>query len=117
MSDHRCGRLLERYGLSLTPEEIDALLPACTPANRLRRGEHGDMHLIRYGPIDLIAVVRLVERTNQRTIVTFMAPDYFTAGRRTRDSMACVGKAGKLGGWIRDKRLRRRQERRQESAT
>lgn len=113
MSDHRCERLLERYGLTMTPEQVDALLPACIPANRLRQGEHGDMHAIRYGPIAIIAVVREVA-PGWRRIVTFMAPDYFTAGRSARDSMACVGKGKKVGGWLRDKRLRRRAERRVE---
>lgn len=114
MPDHRCERLLERYGLTMTSDQIDRLEPLCTPSNRLRRMDHGDVHVIRHEDNTLIAVCRFIPQKNRRVLVTFMVADYFTAGRRARDVAAATGKAGKSGGWLREGKLRRRRERRAE---
>lgn len=109
MPDHRCERLLERYGLIMTPREVDALAPLCGPVNRLQRGDHGDVHLIHRNGVDLVIVIRDFADGRGRVVCTFMAPDYFTAGRRARDRDAATTKAGRLTSWRREYRLRKRQ--------
>lgn len=111
MGDHRCERLLERYGLVMSTQAVDALLPLCTHKNRLQRGMHGDVHFIHWKGYDLIPVVREF-MAGRRAIVTFMAPDHFAAGRRTRDILNALGKGGKPDGWLRERQLRSRRLRR-----
>jgi hypothetical protein len=107
MSDHRCDRLLERYGLIMSTAAVDALLPLCTPKNRLQRGVNGDVHFIHHQGFDLVPVVREFW-PGHSVIVTFLAPDHFAAGRRSRDMSVATGKAGKSAGWLRERQLRNR---------
>lgn len=115
MSDHRAQRLKERYGLTLTRPEIDALDALIAPENRVRTKEDAAIHVIRYGEFGLIAVVARLHN-GKIGICTFLDPDTFVAGRRRQQVIQTTGKAGKTVGWRRTMQLQRRMGRRETEA-
>ena len=106
MSDHRCERLWERYGIDMTQAQVDALLPLCVQGNCMRKSDDGYVHVILWSGIALIPVVR--HYPNGRRICTFLDPDTFTAGRRRAAMMETLGKGLRPTGWRRAAHLRKR---------
>lgn len=113
MPDHRLQRLEERYGLRLSRAEVDSLDALCTPTNRVQRGAHGDVHVILWCGVYLIAVAKALRRGGYG-ICTFLPPDVFTAGHGRKNAIKATGKARKRSGWRRDAMLRHRREGRPE---
>ena len=106
MSDHRCDRLWERYGIDMTQAQVEALLPLCVPRNRMRISDDGDVHVILWRGLELVPVVRTYP--TGRRICTFLDPDPFTAGRRRAAVMETLGKGLRPTGWRRAAHLRKR---------
>src|SRR5690606_6547265 len=104
---HAIERAWERYGVDLTPADLDAIAADCTEGRSvlLRHDEHADVHMVRYAGVVMVVAMR------GGVIVTFLPPQGCT--RKVQLRHLARNQALKMPGGRRFK-SRRRDPRRRE---